>query len=432
VEKIKNCTGIRKYLFSMKIKIHVFFYFFLELYKGRITIKNFFLILKRLLYFLEKLKHNKFVKIGKNTRLDLYIPGFPSRGFYTALKKFSVFDSKLPNTTVLISLTKACRYRCVHCYQRNDKGKDLPLEKLIPVVKQLQDMGVAFINIEGGEPFLVYEKLKDICEVIDERSEIWINSTGDGMTAQKCSELKKSGITGIMFSLHSIVPEEFDAFMGYKGAWDKLVRGIEICHKEDIPVSFNVCLNPESFYNGIFEKIMERVKSYKAAIVQLIKPKPAGAWLDGDGACVFTKKDLQYVKKLVNKYNRNPAYRNYPSISAQICEEDPEMFGCTAGGTDRFYINAKGDVQPCEFLNISFGNIGKENFDSIYRRMRKIFKKPGECWLCESYSKDVLKLMKRHNITTLPLDMEFSEQIYNKWDRGKQTELYRRIEEEYI
>jgi len=428
--KIKNYIGINKFFFTLKIKIHVLFYTIKKLFKGNISIFRFTRILKRLNYFLIKLKYNKYVKIGKKTRFDLYIPGFPSQGFYTALNKFDIFDEKLPNTTVLISLTSACRYKCIHCYQKFDRGKDLPLSLLIPVVKKLQDMGVAFFNIEGGEPFLVYNKLKKACEVIDGRSEIWINTTGDGMTKEKCKELKDLGVTAVMFSLHSIVPEELDTFMGYNWAWDNLVKGIEMCHKTDIPIAFNICLQPMAFYNGDFEEIMKKAKSFNAAIIQLIKPKPSGAWLKS-GAGVFTENDIEMVKIVVNRYNNNRIYKDYPSISAQICEELPQMFGCTAGGTDRFYINAKGDVQPCEFLNISFGNIQNEDFSIIYKRMRKVFNKPGENWLCEKYSKDIVKIMKAYNITTLPLNKELSKQVYENWDRGNYTELYKVFEEKY-
>ncbi|MBN2440390.1 MAG: hypothetical protein JXJ04_03565 [Spirochaetales bacterium] len=135
MEKIKNCTGISKFLFNIKINIYVFFHYLGKLIKGDVSIRKFLIILQRLIYFLAKLQHNKFVRIGKNTRLNLYIPGFPAKSFYTALNKFSIFDDKLPNTTVLISLTSACRYSCSHCYQRNDKGKDLPLEHLSLLIK---------------------------------------------------------------------------------------------------------------------------------------------------------------------------------------------------------------------------------------------------------------------------------------------------------
>lgn len=425
--KNKNITGLRKILLIPAIELAVFFHFLPRVFSGKLSLRRYPVFLKRLIFFLKKIHHNKFVKIGAKTRPGLYIPGFPSKAFYTACEKFTEFEKKLPCTTVLISVTSACRFNCEHCYQRYDKGKDIDIEKLVGAVKRLQDLGIVFFNIEGGEPFLVYERLKRICGVIDERSEIWVNSTGDGMELERMSELKELGLTAVMFSLHSPYPDGLNKFMKSEKAWDTLVRGVAICHKTDIPVAFNMCLQVESFYNGDYEKLMERTKEFNASIVQLIKPKTSGGWLGAD-IKKFTEKDILHVKDLVTRYNCHKEYRDYPSISAQIIEEDKKVFGCTAGGTDRFYINAKGDVQPCEFLNISFGNIGKTDFDAIYKRMRSYFENPGECWLCERYSDEIARLLSQEGVRILPLNEELSKKIYLNWDRGEPTELYQRIE----
>jgi MoaA/NifB/PqqE/SkfB family radical SAM enzyme len=188
-----------------------------------------------------------------------------------------------------------------------------------------------------------------------------------------------------------------------------------------------MCPRKIDFYNGTFDRLMETAKAWNASMVQLIKPKPSGGWL-ASGTEAYTDKDLSAIKSVVNKYNLDAKYRRYPAISAQIIEESGEMFGCTAGGTDRFYINAKGDVQPCEFLNISFGNIGEEDFDAIYRRMRGQFREPGDCWLCEKYSRNILNIFQENRLKTLPLSKELSKGVYRNWDRGKKTELYDKIE----
>jgi len=427
MKNTKNITGIRKKLFYFRVELRVFLHFLLELIYGRITAKSFLLFLKRLLYFLSKLQHNKFVKIGKHIRLGLYIPGFPSKAFFTACRKFLTFDEKLPDSTVLVSITSACRFKCEHCYQKKDIGKDVNIESLIEVVKKLQDMGVAFFNIEGGEPFLVYNRLRKICESIDNRSEVWVNSTGDGMTLERLKELKKLNLTAVMFSMHSPYPDQFNAFMGSESAWSTMIKGVDLCHEAGIPVSFNMCLGKSDFYNGVFEKLMETSKELHAAIIQIIKPKPAGGWLES-GVDQFSDEDFIHIKSFVNTYNGSKAFRDFPAISAQIIEEDRTMFGCTAGGTDRFYINAKGDLQPCEFLNISFGNIYRDNFVTIYKEMRSHFMQPGEAWLCEKYAKNILQLFNINKLKSLPLDVTLSKNIYADWDRGKQTELYAVIE----
>lgn len=422
----KNITGIFRIIFIIQVKLVVFFHYLGELLKGNLSLKHFIPLLIRLNYFIGKLHDNKFVKIGKNTRLNLYIPGFSSKAFFTACDKFRIFDEKLPAATALISITKACRYKCKHCYQQKDGGKDIDIEKLAEITKKLQNMGIAFFNIEGGEPFLVYDKLKKICSVIDDRSEIWINSTGDGITLERLRELKKLNLTAIMFSLHSSDPTILNEFMGIDSAWENLEKAIGLCHEASIAIAFNICLGKDQFYNGEFDKVMERAKEFGASIIQLINPKPAGGWLES-GVEEFTKNDIDYIKKLVHKYNHNSKYKKYPAISAQINEEDKSMFGCTAGGTDRFYINAAGEVQPCEFLNISFGNVNDEDFEAIYKRMRKIFEIPGDAWLCQKYSKDVYRVYKDNNLKSLPLDKELSKKIYSNWNRGSDTELYKRL-----
>jgi MoaA/NifB/PqqE/SkfB family radical SAM enzyme len=420
--------GLAKQLFIIKVKIHVAFFFFQRLLKNK-KLREFYLTLKRLNYFIGKISHNKFAQIENKVRFDMYIPGFPSKAFYTACNKFSVFNEKLPCTVALISVTSACTYHCEHCYQRFDKGKDVDIEFLKTTVKSLQDSGIAFFNIEGGEPFLTFDRLLDVCNVIDDRSEIWINSTGNGITKERLLKLKETNLTAIMFSLNSETPQQVNKFMGDENAWKNMETAINLCHEVGFPVAFNTCLPLEDFRNGNFEKVMQQAKDFGGSLIQIIKPKPSGGWLES-GVEEYSVEDFALIKKKVNLYNLNREYADFPSISAQIIEEDPEMFGCTAGGTDRLYINAKGDLQPCEFLNISFGNIAEEDFDVIYKRMRKAFEVPQTCIACEKYAKDIRKLYVDNNLKTLPLNTELSKEIFEKRNRDKPTRLYEIIEKE--
>ncbi|MCD4818996.1 MAG: radical SAM protein [Candidatus Cloacimonetes bacterium] len=424
--KKKNIHGFEKFLFILQLKISVALYFLKKFLKNK-KLSEFILILKRLNYFIGKISHNKFAIIKDKIRLDLYIPGFPSKAFFTSCNKFTVFNEKLPCTTVLISITSACTYNCEHCYQKLDKGKDVDLAKLKSVVNYLQNIGIAFFNIEGGEPFLTFDRLLSLCQEIDERSEIWINSTGNGITKEKLLKLKETNLTAIMFSLHSPEPAKINKFMGNNNAWTTMENAINLCNKLGIPVAFNSCLPKDDFINGNFEKIMQKAKEFNAVLIQIIKPKPSGGWLES-GVEKYSQEDFKLIKKKVNLYNTDKKYNDFPAISAQIIEEDPEMFGCTAGGTDRFYINAKGDVQPCEFLNISYGNIIEENFEIIYKRMRKAFEIPTTCILCEKYSQNISNVFKENNLNTLPLNKELSASIFPKIKCDNPTKLYWRIE----
>jgi MoaA/NifB/PqqE/SkfB family radical SAM enzyme len=423
----KNVTGAARRVFSLELKLGVLLRFVPGLTRRELSPRKFILLMRRLLFFLSKFDSNKFVRIGRHTRVDLYVPAFPTKAFFTACKKFMTFDGKLPCATALVSITSACRFRCEHCYQRRDRGKDVEIGLLIKAVSRLQEMGVAFFNIEGGEPFLVFDRLRRVCAAIDDRSEVWVNSTGDGMTLERLEELKQLNLTAVMFSMHSPVPEKFNAFLKSDRAWDAMTNGVHLCHAAQVPVAFNMCLGREDFHDGTFERLMERAREFGATIVQLIKPKPAGGWLES-GVREFREQDILAVKTLVNKYNGARGYEGFPSISAQVLEEDGAAFGCTSGGTDRFYINAKGDVQPCEFLNLSFGNIAEEDFELIYGRMRSCFERPGVDWLCEKYAGRIRQLARSHGVETLPLDPSLSREVYSTWDRGSKTALYDTVE----
>lgn len=425
--KVTPLTGRRKWFMNQKIKLVVFLYFTWRLMAGEIKPAYYIRFLNRLLFFLSKMNHNKYVKIGKQTKINLYVPAFPSKAFFNACRKVNEFEGKMPCVSALVSITSACHFKCEHCYQRYDKGKDMKLDTLIDTIHQMQDKGIAFFNIEGGEPFLVFDRLNAVCKAIDDRSEILINSTGDGMTREKLLELRKSeNLLGIMFSLHTHDPDTLNRFMGKDDAWDKLENGIRLCHETGIAVLFNSCLLKADFSNGTFEKIMDRAKEFQGALLQLIKPKPAGGWLES-GADRFSEQDGLLVKEKVADYNLSKEKKDFPFISCMLQEEESELFGCTAGGTDRFYLNAKGDVQPCEFLNLSFGNVAEENFETIYNKMRTTFHEPGDCLLCEKYSKQILKEFHEHNLDSLPLPCEISEKIYEEWDRGEPADFYKKV-----
>jgi MoaA/NifB/PqqE/SkfB family radical SAM enzyme len=370
---------------------------------------------------------NKFIRTSLGVKINLYVPSFPRKAFFHACRKVMEFNEKMPSVTVLMSVTSACRYDCEHCYQKLDKGRDVDIGLLVAIAHQLQDKGVAFFNIEGGEPFLQYERLKKLCEAIDDRSEILINSTGDGMTYERLMELKGRGnLLGIMFSLHTSDPERLNTFMKNENAWSNLQNGINLCHRAGIDVTFNSCIALEDYYNGNFEKVMEAAKNAGATIIQFIKPKPAGGWLEC-GAEKFGQEDLEHIRRKMTDYNSHVKYRDYPAIAAMIIDEDQEHFGCTAGGTDRFYINAKGDVQPCEFLNISFGNITEEKFELIYDRMRKVYEVPGTCWLCEKYASRIAEILKSTGQNVLPLSPEHSREIYENLEKGPVPDFYDKV-----
>ncbi|OQY38895.1 MAG: hypothetical protein B6229_04920 [Spirochaetaceae bacterium 4572_7] len=428
--RIKNITLLNRFWVFNRIRTNLFFHYLPLLFKKDLSFKRYILLQKRISTFLKITKINKFYKIGKLIKIDQSIPFFGTHSFYKFWDKFKVFDGKIPGTSVLISVTKECSFKCKHCYQREDQGTDVDINSLMSVTRELVNQGITLFNIEGGDPFLEFSRLESICETIGYDGEIWINSTGNGITLEKLKKLKSiSNFKSVVFPLNSPNKDDVNFFMGQDYAWNTLVHGLKLCRISNIPASLSCCLHNDDFHNGNFEYLMEIAKEFKVAHVTLIPPKAAGAWLKGE-FLHSSESDIEHIKTLVKHFNKQHKYRKYPSLSAQLIDEDSEHQGCTAGGTDRFYINAKGDIQPCEFLNISFGNINKEDFIVIYNRMRKEFNTPGVNWLCDQCSKDINSLHIMGE--SLPLTVEKSKIIIDTWQRGDATPVYSKIEDELI
>ena len=186
--------------------------------------------------------------------------------------------------TVVYSMTKTCSYKCPHCYQSNDAGKDVSLEKLIETAIKMRDAGVAMFDIEGGEPFLKFERLKALLAAFDDRSETWVNTSGAFLNRERLATLKDCGLFGLMVSIHSPVVSEHDRFTGVDGSFQAACQAVRLCKELGLIVAINSVLTRDQLENGQLDQLMELGKELGSNFVQLIHPKPSGKWLGHERA----------------------------------------------------------------------------------------------------------------------------------------------------
>ncbi|MCM8765336.1 MAG: radical SAM protein, partial [Candidatus Omnitrophica bacterium] len=74
-----------------------------------------------------------------------------------SLKKIlEKFWRKKKPVSAMLELTTRCNLKCQFCYvaEREKKDKDLPEEKIFPIIDQLAEAGCLNLVILGGEPFM--------------------------------------------------------------------------------------------------------------------------------------------------------------------------------------------------------------------------------------------------------------------------------------
>jgi len=381
--------------------------------------------LVRALRLLLVFRHNKVVRTTAGLKLHLYLPAYPSPAFFHALESKLLRTPPGP-TTVVFSMTKACRYKCQHCYQRRDGGPDVEEATLRQTIRAVRDGGVAFMNIEGGEPFLLFDRLLRLVNALDERTEIWINSTGAHVEPSMLEALKAAGVLGMIVSIHSPDAALHDAFTGVPGSFDTALALLRDWRSLGGSTAVNSVLSEEELTQGGLDRLMDLARGLACDFVQLIHPKPAGDWLGRTESMQKGGAVLDLVRREHLRYNSR-AHPHDPALAAQVFEESPHVLGCTAGGVDRYYVNANGEVQPCEFLNLSFGNVTEEPFEVIFDRMRACFPAPGIDWLCCTQGAEIHRLFEKHALTRTPLPWPVTRELIATWDRGPPTPLYEKL-----
>lgn len=131
---------------------------------------------------------------------------------------------------------------------------------------------------------------------------------------------------------------------------------------------------------------------------------------------------VEVAKRAQIRYNASGS-RHTPVLTAQVYEESPEMLGCCCGGIDRFYVGASGEVQPCEFVNISFGNLREVPFEVAYARMRQAFAIPCEEWTCQVHAEEIAAVAGDR----LPLPWSETERLVRNWKPGTPTKVYESV-----
>lgn len=407
MKRNENITGFRKFLFYVRMSLACAWRYWRHpaaLMKASQLTR---------IFFKHKLKR---LATGEY-KLDFYLPRYPSQAFFTALEDKVICRPPRP-VSVVLSISKACAYKCPHCYQRKDDPHEMPLPVLVENVRKMRDFGIVAWAVEGGEPLLRFERLEAVLsEIVG--LEVWVNSTGHGATPEKIRRLAELKVTGIMSSIHSVDEKAHDAFTGVAGSWRRALEFLCDCRAAGMLVGFNTVLSDREVVDGGIDRIMDLAAENNCDYIQLIHPKACGAWM---GKAFDKSLHAQAVRvACAAQRHYNSAKSRIPTIlTAQVYEESAEMLGCCCGGIDRFYVGANGDVQPCEFVNISFGNLAEVPFETAYARMRKAFAVPCEEWTCERRAAEIA--MKAGD--RLPLPWAETEELVAGWKGGTPTKVY--------
>ncbi len=350
--------------------------------------------------------------------LNTFLPPFPGsafdRLFTNQLGKF-----RYTPVSAYLAVTSRCPAHCWHCSIRNRPVGELSFSQWQKTINELHGIGASLFGITGGEP-LVREDLEDIVRTVKNGGgEALIFTSGVGLTEQRAIALRKAGLWAICVSLDRTDPREFEKMRGLPNALSIAQNALRNAKTAGLYTCINSVADRYAVTTGEYRRLYEMGQSLNVNEFRLIEPMPCGQLADYTSSEISPKIPLLNESPFLNpaqvdeirlfhrETNRHLRLRACGKTPTKVCAfnemESPELFGCAAG-IRHLFIDPVGNVSPCDFTPLSFGNITDESMDTIWERMIKAMKRPRRHCLIQHQTKLVHEALE-HGI---PAPMEIS------------------------
>jgi len=279
-----------------------------------------------------------------------------------------------------IGLTNACPQRCAYCYNRERRGQAMDTETILRAVRELKEIGVCWLGLTGGEP-LLNPDIARIVEAAADGCAVKLFTTGSTLTREKAQALKQAGLFSVSVSLDHWRPEIHDRNRGLAGAFATALRAIDLFKETGgIQVGVSAVVGREMIRRGQVEELLEFLGGLGIDEAWLCEAKPSVAAFWDPGQVINEDEHRQLVR-LQDRTNRRAGL----TVNYLGHFESREYFGCNAGHK-MIYVDACGEVSPCVFTPMTFGNIRERSLKEIFGEMKSYFPSEDTCFINKNFT----------------------------------------------
>lgn len=315
---------------------------------------------------------------GENMILHSHLPPLNSKAYSRFIDEHLIARSGGPSHAQ-IAVTNRCPQNCDYCYNKGRTGTVMDTETILEVAHALKEMGVVWLGLTGGEP-LLNDDLVRIVKSVSGDCAVKLFTTGCTLTEQLAVSLRDAGLFSVSVSLDHWDEKKHDDARNYKGAFSEAMRAISIFKETGgIDVGVSAVLSRDMIRNGDAEKFIGFLENLGVHEAWLSEVKPTAAAFRDDRYVITDEERLKMVR-LQDRYNAvGKMTVNYLGHF-----EGRECFGCNAGHK-MVYVDAFGEVSPCVFTPMSFGNVRDRDIHEIFADMRRRFPSDSSCFMNKNY-----------------------------------------------
>jgi len=231
-----------------------------------------------------------------------------------------------------IGLTNACPQACAYCYNRERRGQAMDTATILRAVRELQELGVCWLGLTGGEPLLNPDIARIVASAADGCA-VKLFTTGSTLTSEKARELKQAGLFSVSVSLDHWLPEIHDRNRGLAGAFATALNAIRLFRETGgIQVGVSAVVSRDMIRDGQVEEFLEFLQGLGIDEAWLCEAKPSVAAFWDEGQLIGPA-ELRQLSGLQDRRNRRAGM----TVNFLGHFESREHFGCNAGAQDGLY-----------------------------------------------------------------------------------------------
>jgi MoaA/NifB/PqqE/SkfB family radical SAM enzyme len=294
-------------------------------------------------------------RVWKHLKYPLKHPGIVPRAVSNYVRMTLLRQPRL--RAVEFAINYDCQCRCDHCsaaFLRRDGAAPLSTAEICDAAEQMVRLGAMNLNFTGGEA-LLHPDLGAMIRAARPRSTVVsVATNGILLDRAMARSLARWGARVVTMSVDSADPDTHDRFRRSPGCWRKVMEATDHCREVGVDVFWCTVMTHENAGNGDLLRLVD-LAAEREVMLTINKPCPVGRWQDR--APGLTDDDRRLHADLMRRpHVRWEGHSNY------------RKEGCPAG-IEKLYVSPYGDVMPCPFIHIGYGNLHTERLDAIWRRM---------------------------------------------------------------
>ena len=276
-----------------------------------------------------------------------------------------------------------CNHDCIHCYNywRKDKekassmSKNFSKEYYVDLAQKIIEQKPVIVTITGGEPLLVFEKIKPAVEkLLSAGIKVTFNTNATLLTSDVLEFFEKNDIT-LFISFPCGVGKVCDAITNRVNSFEKIISKLDLLKDSKVKFTINIVVTnlnlPYVRDTVLFLKTRYNIKN--VSITRAAKPANSDETFD---TFLLDRKGLAQLQTisvaLCKEFNIHVATSCPYTPCSIISQEVYDLFGekniCTAGKTT-YAVDVDGNVKACPRDSHMYGNIFNDDFDAIWERI---------------------------------------------------------------